>query len=411
MKRYSFYNDVIRKGAAVMLLTVLLHCSIYGQDFYDEYLSSSELDSVWKKSENGQKVAALYSFIGNNIKAIHWYSHSRKVKIGREDIINRIKGAENYFKPMDDFYDILSDEKIVIFNEAHHLPRHRVFLTGLLPKLKKMGYNYIGFEGLTPNYQDTTRTMMDTLLRDRGYPIVSGYSGYYIKEPQFGNLIRSAIQSGFRIFGYEKGPSGIPRERKQAQNIARVLAQDPDARIVIFCGYDHLIEKDTIKLNDQYPDFTYMAGYLKKMTDIDPLTVNQVILSDYLLPGYNIYYDHLEFKEEMFVSSKDLYGIDSLKYDYLVYHPRTKYNNGRPDWVKQQGYKYVDITDRLDRERLPCVVRAVKLDEKINAVPMDIIEVQKDAMSQGILVLPIGKYNVYLRYDDNSKDHFEIHVK
>lgn len=52
----------------------------------------------------------------------------------------------------------------------------------------------------------------DTLLNERGYPLLS--SGYYTQEPQFGNLVREALRIGYELFPYETQVRGDGKERK-----------------------------------------------------------------------------------------------------------------------------------------------------------------------------------------------------
>ncbi|MBK7637262.1 MAG: hypothetical protein IPJ13_25495 [Saprospiraceae bacterium] len=57
----------------------------------------------------------------------------------------------------------------------------------------------------------------DSILQYEGYPTLK--SGYYTKEPQFGNLVRAAHKKGFKIFGYESNghTNGKEREINQAK--------------------------------------------------------------------------------------------------------------------------------------------------------------------------------------------------
>ncbi|MBX9449469.1 MAG: hypothetical protein KL787_07030 [Taibaiella sp.] len=40
------------------------------------------------------------------------------------------------------------DEEIIIINEAHHVPLHRIFTRSLLKDLYNNGYRYLGLEAL-----------------------------------------------------------------------------------------------------------------------------------------------------------------------------------------------------------------------------------------------------------------------
>ncbi|AUD06073.1 hypothetical protein [Spirosoma pollinicola] len=63
-------------------------------------------------------------------------------------------------------------EQLVIINEAHHNPPHRVFTASLLKGLYQAGFRYLAAETLYAS---------DSTLNQRGYPLIG--SGYYTREP------------------------------------------------------------------------------------------------------------------------------------------------------------------------------------------------------------------------------------
>lgn len=156
--------------------------------------------------------------------------------------------------------DYISNEakktRLLIINEAHHIPRHRAFVETLLPDLYKLGYNFLGIETL--GYRDTS-------LLQRKYPIL--ISGTYSKEPCFGNFIRTAIQATYTLFPYEaKGEvTGKEREIAQAENIKKIMDEHPESKFLIYCGFDHAVEDST-----NTPWILAMAGRLKSLTGIKP---------------------------------------------------------------------------------------------------------------------------------------------
>jgi kynurenine formamidase len=78
-----------------------------------------------------------------------------------------------------------------MINENHFDWRHRYFTELLLEWLKKKGFDLIGFETL--GYDDS--------LNQRKY--ANYYSGYYSRESQMSNLIRTSAKKGFDMFSYE----------------------------------------------------------------------------------------------------------------------------------------------------------------------------------------------------------------
>ena len=80
-------------------------------------------------------------------------------------------------------------ERIVIINEAHHVPRHRAFTASLLPGLAAQGYRYLAVEDLLEDDSLNWAT--------RRYPVQA--TGSYVGEPSFGNLLRVAQKQGFQL--------------------------------------------------------------------------------------------------------------------------------------------------------------------------------------------------------------------
>lgn len=97
-----------------------------------------------------------------------------------------------------------------LINEAHYNSQHRAFTKELLKPLWEEGYRYLALEAL--GYEDNG-------LHERGYPILA--SGYYLKDSNFGNLVREALQVGYTLVAYEtqNKHDGTPRDRDQATNI------------------------------------------------------------------------------------------------------------------------------------------------------------------------------------------------
>jgi hypothetical protein len=151
-------------------------------------------------------------------------------------------------------------ERLIIINEAHHNPLHRVFTASLLAGLYRAGFRYLGAE---------TLSFYDSTLNQRKYPVQA--SGYYTQEPQYGNLVREALALGFTVFPYDV-LSASPKEREigQARHIGKIFRQDPKAKVLIHCGYAHAYEAP---IGGEWEKA--MAGRVKEFTGIDPFTIDQ----------------------------------------------------------------------------------------------------------------------------------------
>ena len=139
---------------------------------------------------------------------------------------------------------IASNYKVIMLNEALNKPLHRAFAYSLLDVLYNRGYRYLAMEMLNP--------MLDQELTKLTYK-----TGHFPMEPVAGELIRQALDLGFKLVAYEDPQSqnhtATERDSIQALNIARILKQDPDAKIFVYASYGHIAERSTT------PDFIPMG--------------------------------------------------------------------------------------------------------------------------------------------------------
>ena len=122
-----------------------------------------------------------------------------------------------------------------------------------------------------------------------------------------------------------------------------------------------------------------MAGILTEFTNIDPLTINQVIYSEKSKREYeNPFYQLTDLKEpSVFINQGDkIFGEyrHGGWFDIAVFHPRSKEYN-RPKWMIYGNRKEVEFSFKEADIDCPCLVFAYKEGEKIgSAVPYDIQE-------------------------------------
>jgi hypothetical protein len=95
--------------------------------------------------------------------------------------------------------DRASREEMIIINEAHHNASHRAFASSLLQGLYDRGYRYLGVETLANDSLNTTK-------------FANLNSGFYSKEPEFGNFLYQALKIGFKLFPYDAEGNGKERE-------------------------------------------------------------------------------------------------------------------------------------------------------------------------------------------------------
>ena len=389
-------------------LSILAVVSVHAQVRYEKDTVYKFSQKILRQSEengavNYPKAAQDFSFISDyeNIMRCDAKMRPRFGIISKSDSLYfasfRIIDAKDYIT------ERAKNERIIIINEAHHIPYHRVFITSLLKDLYKAGFRYYG--GETINYLDST-------INSRKYPVLN--SGYYTVEPQFGNLVREALNIGYFVFGYEARStesfsSPDIREIEQAKNIYRILQKDPNARILLHAGYDHIREDS---LGGTWKKA--MAARLMDLTGIDPFTINQEVLTERAHPSLeNPYYRMLKVDRPSILINENGELFSGPKgshfYDVRMIHPRTRLVKGRPDWLLNNGARFIDIPKKK-LPGYPCIVHAYKKGENtIDAVPIDVVEIVRvDKMRP--LALPPGEYIIRVRNADNKMSEFNLNV-
>lgn len=282
------------------------------------------------------------------------------------------------------------NEQIIIINEAHHNPMHRVFTTSLLQDLYNNGYRYFGLEALS-----------DTLINKRKYAITE--SGFYTKEPQLANLIYEALRIGFILFNYEasQGKNGKEREIEQAKNIASVIEKDPNSKFLIHCGYDHVIEGTPPNKGWEKA----MAGRIKEFTQINPFTIDQVKYSEKGDAKFNHPYIrivNLDYPVIMVNERGQTFNgqKESDQIDCVIIHPTTKFNNDRPNWLSLSGQRRSYFIPKSRMANFPVLVFAYRKNEfDKSGIPVDIVEITNQNQIPN-LFLTKGEYKIILKDKD-----------
>lgn len=374
-----------------MIIGVFLVAIFFQNNPPKAYIFSSQIEENFSTDTTSfaySKSAWEYASIGAYQKAIWSYDQAYR---GYPTATDQQKQYFLSFKPTDGRRYILNrakDEQIVMINEAHHQPLHRTFTTSLLEELYQQGYRFLGLEALAH---------VDTLLNERGYPVLA--SGYYTQEPQFGGMIREALQLGYTVFPYETQirANGKEREIQQARNIEKVFRAHPEAKFLIHCGFDHINEMEAGNWEKA------MAGRVKEYTGIDPFTINQEILTEHFDQAKeNPYYQLVDTLKEVSVFQNEQGqvfrgGSGDKRFDVRLFHPRTTYIDGRPDWLRLDGKRksyWLDPDDiTID---YPILVKAYVPREGQDAIPVDVIEI-KEYSDQKALILPEGTYDLILK--------------
>ena len=397
----------------MLVLTVFSSCQettifIEEIDFETAYKFSSEIETKiatdtvpWKH----QISASDYAIKGDYKNAIiQWdLAMGNRDKSFTKNQIDSIHLKYSKVDARDYIVKQATNNQVVIINEAHHSSLHRVFTKSLLKELYDIGYRNLGLEDLSSG------ELTDSLLNKRQYPIQK--TGHYIKDPQFGDLVRTALEIGYRVFPYEQTThaNGKPREIEQAKNIQKAMEERPNEKFLIHCGFDHALEGEHRSWEKA------MAGRLTEYTGINPLTINQTIYSERSKPEFN----HPLLKALDITASSVIIDTDNnpLRYergngwmDITVFHPNTKYVDGRPDWLFKNGTKNVSVSLENMEITYPVMVLAFEKGEDIQlGVPVDITEVESNTDSCH-LGLKKGTYTIVVTNGEKSFK-FEQSVK
>lgn len=201
-----------------------------------------------------------------------------------------------------DVLDAIVDEarsrRLVMINENHFYPNHRMLVADLLDSLKAVGYRYLALEALDPEQETTVNAARQINLK----------TGFYTQEQQYGRLLRKALELGFTLVAYESSDPAKDREEGQAENLfKKTFAKDPSAKVLVLAGMDHILEAPAPNGKK------WMAALFKERYGIDPLTIGQNDLK---------HLRHLA-PEGYLLLNADAFGSDRLRaVDYQVINSR-----------------------------------------------------------------------------------------
>ncbi len=303
---------------------------------------------------------------------------------------------------LDAIVEAARDRRVVILNESHHMPRHRAFAAQLATRLRAIGFDTFAAE----TFVDAEGT------QKRGWPNRS--TGFYSREPVFGQLVRTVTKLGYRLVAYEwtGKPAVAPpgdgrarinaRETGQAANLfERVFQSNPNARLFVYVGYSHATEDWVDKGGPK--EQAWMAARLRALTGFDPLTIDQTDAmprSDarFENPHWRRAVDEKPFTKPTVFRADGAFvvtGAYAGKIDMQVFHPPLTDADGRPDWL-HEGRVAVEIPEAAAAalaadERL--LVQAFVATEPDDAIPADQI-VATAGTELPRLLLPTGTYRV-----------------
>lgn len=278
--------------------------------------------------------------------------------------------------------------QIVILNEAHHVPMHRAFAMKLARELKKTGYSYLACEAFN---------LYDDFPLQKQY--VSEKTGTLTKESTYANFLRDTMREQWQFVSYE--PVDGPRESGMAKNLVqKIFRQDPKAKVFIYVGYSHAYEFPVSETDD---DKSKMAAQLKRLTGINPLTIDQTAMYNHVdsTRQSKLYIAALgrmaQEKPYVLKSATQHYlklGIDNKLVDMQVIYPAysTSPATGRAGWLATlAGFTPKDIPKELLPATGRRLIYAFHKQEPADGMPADVVMVQA-GKTPPKLMLPPGEF-------------------
>ena len=311
----------------------------------------------------GQYLSWFQTFIGDYPAAAASFSIAQPPQ--DDDGPSPLNGGYTARPAADVILELAKTRKAVFFNEAHSAPITRTLTIQLLPKLRELGFNYFAAETLYNTDRD---------LQKRGYPTAK--SGFYIDEPLYGEMVRTALRLGFRVIAYDVENAGVgdPRERAGAETLYdQVFRKDPNARLVVNAGFAH-VQKSGVYLRG-----SSMGEFFRKVSGIDPLTIEQTMLIQHARPDQDHPYYVAVMQAQhpaqpiVFVRGDGkTWTLKPDKYDMSVFFPQHELVKQRPGWLTLDGLREAyPVGSELCRNQFPCMIEARYASEGDDAVAAD----------------------------------------
>lgn len=336
-----------------------------------------EMESSCVGSENErtywQLRATMENLLGNHRSALEYFNHAVGGRRSRHDF----PAAAESRPAVAYIVSRAAGHQVVMVNERHHVSTERLLTLELLRPLYDQGFRYLAVEALWEG---------DDQLNQRGYPIRE--TGGYVSDVVFGELIRRALMIGYRVVPYEASaeqwqPTGTmnsqqARDYGQAQNLmGATLEQDPEAKVLVHCGYGHLVEAPR-------PGWTPMAHYFREATGLDPLTIDQTLFAERGVKEMEHPW-RLAAEERGLADDRPVIFVDGggnplpaepADMDIKVMNPSTKYRDGRPGWMTLGGRRNATVVQTPECAEKACVFEAFHPAWEERAVPYDRVETE-----------------------------------
>ncbi len=380
---------------------------LLAQFLYMRYTYSTSNDYPFRVIFN-QYVSWYQTWVGDYNGARATFSIASQA--ASDDNESPLKGGYQAEPAVDVIATLAKGRQALFLNEAHSNALTRTVTVQVLEKLRAEGFDTFAAETLYDTDKD---------LAKRGFPDSS--SGFYIEEPVYAEMVRTALRLGFKIVPYEatSNATGNDRELEQARNlIAATLKKDPKARIVVNAGFAHIQKAGT------YLGGESMAQHFERLSGIEPLSIEQTMMVPHLKPAS----DHPYYSAIIATRSPNVpviyvdadgkpWSLKKSGYDASVVFPPEVYERERPTWLALGGLRVpYQVSGALCSLNYPCLVEARYKDEDDSAIPADRAVVSiggnfatvKDSLNESTSTLPLrtlwlrpGEYRLVAKDKDD----------
>jgi hypothetical protein len=170
---------------------------------------------------------------------------------------------------------------VVMANEAHNgvtrCVRTREVGIRMIRAAHQAGVRRLAMEALPSPAQDPPERVL----------AIPGEAGGYLGQPDMRRLITTALDLGWRLYGYEAaiGPGKDPaelismeftnwREREQARHLCQILAAAPEDPLLVWCGNSHAV---------RYADSEWvpMGHHFAATSGIQHFVIDQTVTVDF----------------------------------------------------------------------------------------------------------------------------------
>lgn len=410
----------------ILFYFVLVHSNnVLAQDWPKKFV---EVQYKRQYYPVGTDLAQELSFIGmykeSLIESDRFFYYNKEFSLLPEDKIDALNAY-----PL--IYKAIKENDIVILNENHSSPLHRLLFYNIIDSLKSLGVNSVFLEtlGYVP---------VDSIYY-RGDPDITW--GVYSSENIYFQALEKLMALQLNLYSYEISLNDldtatlnnkkyiiskkdktwepieidslvetmffknddIQREVEQALKIYQKIRKNKLKKLFIYSGGTHEWKADG-----------YMAGTLKRLLKKDIYSIDQLMLNErserkFESPLYQKYASDslpmtLVNKDQMPIHTIYVPSKDTVNFlvDLVVLSPRTKYVNNRPTWLELEGlrqrYPLQNFMDVKKYQDDFLVIINNEEDEKKSIheiVPADIFQVQLTSLPYDLILYPHKKYRLH----------------